>query len=87
MTPGEKGVHTQLFHTPPIDKETFLPELPWAGLEKVHWESHTSWEDVARQQGSIERVIFPAAAEGAAAAKEKKEEGSAKKEEEKKSKR
>ena len=62
MTPGEKGVRTQLFHTPPIDPETFQPELPWPGLNKVHWESLTSWEDVARQQGNIERVIFPSGA-------------------------
>lgn len=36
-----------------------MPELPWGDINKVHWESFTTWEDVARQQGSIDRIIPP----------------------------
>ena len=80
MTPGEKGVRTQLFHTPPIDAETLLPELKADQINKVHWESFTSWEDVAKQQGSIERVLFNGGGDGKSAAagaagKKDKEEG------------
>ena len=82
MTPGAKGGLTQLFNAPKIDPVTFLPDFESRLTNKVFWESLTSWEDVARQQGNVERVVFPA---GAAAAKKEKEEegaGKAKKEEE-----
>ena len=85
VTPGEKGVRTQLFHTPPIDPTTLQPDLPnWPGLNEVHWESLTSWEDVARQQGSIERVIPVGGGGGVKKEKEEKEKKEKKKNERRK---
>jgi hypothetical protein len=71
ITPEVKGVRAKLFNAPRIDPVTFLPDFEPQSINKVFWESLTSWEDVARQQGNIERVIFPA---GAAPQKEKGEE-------------
>ena len=59
VTTSEKGVKTQLFHVPPINKTTLLPDLPWSEINKVHWEEFTTWEEVAKQQGNIDRVIPP----------------------------
>ena len=70
ITPEVKGVRAKLFNAPRIDPVTFLPDFEPQSINKVFWESLTSWEDVARQQGNIERVIFPA---GAAPQKEKEE--------------
>jgi hypothetical protein len=74
MTPGEKGVRTQLFHTPPIDAETLLPRIDPLDVNKVYWESLTSWEDVAKQQGKIERVLFGGGKSAAAEAGNKDKE-------------
>lgn len=54
ITPSKDGVRTRLYNTPNISDATLMPQwVNGAAPPTVHWESFTSWPQVAAQQGHL----------------------------------
>ena len=51
------GVRVRLFRTPPIDRESLLPPSPDPDKEVVFFDETVPWAVVARQAGSVVRVV------------------------------
>ena len=57
VTPTKDHVHAQLFRTPDINRDTLQADWDRKTVDKLYWERKVSWADVAKQQGSVDRVV------------------------------
>ena len=46
-----------MFRTPHINADTLQTDWNKTYIDTVHWERRVPWKDVAKQQGSVERVV------------------------------